>query len=89
MKYILEVFLIQLLFLGIYELFLKKETFFQWNRFFLLLAFGSSFLLPFVQLPDLRTEVQVSPESIFADNLWMYELPLEVTPLKKPRHKVE
>lgn len=80
MKYILEVFLIQLLFLGIYELFLKKETFFQWNRFFLLLTFGSSFLLPFIQLPDLRTEVQVSPESIFADNLWMYELPLEVTP---------
>ena len=70
MKYLIEVLFIQLLFLGIYELFLKKETFFQWNRFFLILAFASSFLLPSLELPELKREVEVPAQTLVPEFVW-------------------
>lgn len=49
-RYILECMVFQLLFLIIYDLFLKRETFFQWNRAYLLGTFALSLLLPLTTL---------------------------------------
>lgn len=49
-QYIFQVVLFQLLFLVIYDGFLKRETFFNHNRIYLLATVILSFLLPFVQL---------------------------------------
>src|SRR6056297_51568 len=53
--YILESLAFQLVFLLTYDLFLKKETFFQWNRVYLLGTFVLSFLLPWVKIEALKT----------------------------------
>ena len=73
MKYLIEVILIQLLFFGLYETLLKKETFFHWNRYFLLFSFAASFVLPFLVLPELRTEVALPTES-FVPDAFLYTL---------------
>jgi beta-lactamase regulating signal transducer with metallopeptidase domain len=38
----------------VYDLFLRRETFFNYNRIYLLLTSVSSIVLPFVKLPELR-----------------------------------
>ena len=73
MKYLIEVILIQLLFFGLYETVLKRETFFRWNRYFLLIAFVASFGLPFLALPELRTEVAL-PTETFVPDAFLYTL---------------
>jgi len=47
---LLEVMAFQLIFLLVYDLFLKKETFFQWNRWYLLSTYALSLLLPFIRI---------------------------------------
>ncbi len=53
-NYIVQVVFIQALFLGIYDLFLQKETFFKYNRWYLLGTPIVSFLIPFVQFTSLQ-----------------------------------
>ncbi|RIV73677.1 M56 family metallopeptidase [Flagellimonas aequoris] len=53
--YILETLAFQLVFLLTYDLFLKKETFFQWNRLYLLTTFVLSLVLPWVKFEMLKT----------------------------------
>jgi len=53
--YILESLAFQLVFLLAYDLFLKKETFFQWNRAYLLGTFALSLILPWVKIQALQT----------------------------------
>ena len=48
--YIIQVVIIQLGFLLLYELLLKSSTFFNWNRGYLLLTLSLSFILPFIQI---------------------------------------
>ncbi|GER60419.1 M56 family metallopeptidase [Patiriisocius marinus] len=48
--YIIQVIAFQLLFLVTYDLFLKKETFFQWNRVYLIATSILSFGLPFIKI---------------------------------------
>ncbi|CAN5296240.1 hypothetical protein BH23BAC2_BH23BAC2_19750 [soil metagenome] len=48
--YILQVILFQLLFLLVYEILLKKETFFSYNRWYLLATSVISLLLPLVKI---------------------------------------
>ena len=65
--YLLQVILFQLCFLLVYELLLKKETFFQANRWYLLLMPLVGFLLPLLELDGLRTlipsqQLQLLPE---------------------------
>ncbi|MBU2995243.1 TonB family protein [Cellulophaga baltica] len=68
-QYILEGIAFQLLFLIIYDLFLKKETFFQWNRVYLIGTYVLSMVLPWVKIEALKTKV--SNESIFyPEFLW-------------------
>ena len=50
MHYILQVVVFQMLFLGIYEVFLRKETFFNHNRAYLLITSVLALIIPFVKL---------------------------------------
>jgi len=43
--YVLQTIAFQLFFLIVYDVFLKRETFFNWNRAYLLLTASLSFLL--------------------------------------------
>lgn len=58
--YILQIIGFQLLFLLVYEVFLKKETFFTWNRVYLLLTPLVSLVLPLLKIPVLQQSI---PES--------------------------
>ena len=55
--YILQTIVFQLIFLALYEFLLKKETFFQWNRAYLIVTPLLSLLLPFVKISALQTVV--------------------------------
>ncbi len=57
LHYILQTVAFQLFFLIIYDLFLKKETFFNWNRFYLLTTAIASIILPFIKFESIRTMV--------------------------------
>ncbi|MFT7072479.1 MAG: hypothetical protein ACJAX3_001457 [Patiriisocius sp.] len=50
LHYIIQVLAFQLLFLMAYDLFLKKETFFQWNRVYLIATSVLSFVVPFLKV---------------------------------------
>ena len=57
LSYIIQTMVFQLLFLVVYDVFLKKETFFNWNRVYLLLTPLVSLTLPFVELQSFKTTV--------------------------------
>ena len=48
--YIIQVAAFQMAFLLIYDLFLKKETFFNWNRLYLLATAVLSLIIPFIKI---------------------------------------
>ncbi len=56
-QYILECIVFQLVFLVIYDLFLKRETFFQWNRLYLIVTYVLSMVLPWVKIEAMKTTV--------------------------------
>ena len=51
---LLQIFAFQILFLAVYDLFLKNETFFNLNRIYLLLTFVLSVVLPFITIGFIR-----------------------------------
>ncbi|HIN98075.1 MAG TPA: blaR1 peptidase M56 [Flavobacteriaceae bacterium] len=55
--YFLQVVLFQLLFLVVYDLFLKKETFFNYNRVYLLVTSVLGFVIPFIKLDVLQQQI--------------------------------
>jgi len=69
---ILEVIGFQLVFLIIYDFWLKKETFFQWNRAYLLSTYVVALMLPWVKIEALKTtvpqEFYVYPEFLWGSN---------------------
>nr|WP_299074185.1 M56 family metallopeptidase [uncultured Allomuricauda sp.] len=56
-RYLIECLVFQLVFLMIYDFFLKKETFFKWNRAYLLGTFVLSLVLPWIKIEALKTTV--------------------------------
>lgn len=56
-QYVFECLAFQSLFLVVHDLFLTKETFFQWNRFYLIGTFILSIVLPGVKIEALKTTV--------------------------------
>ena len=56
-NYVIQVMLFQALFLMVYDLFLQKETFFKWNRFYLLVTPLLSYGLPLVKISGLTKVV--------------------------------
>jgi len=74
LHYILQTIVFQLLFLILYDLFLKKETFFNWNRVYLLGTSIMSLMLPFIKLESLRNVVPkdlmiILPEVIIGNQI--------------------
>jgi len=55
--YIVQTIVFQLLFLIVYDLFLKKETFFTTNRVYLLVTPLLSFLLPLIEIAAIRESI--------------------------------
>jgi hypothetical protein len=72
------------IFYGFYFLLLRKETFFHWNRFFLLSTAALSLLIPLLniqinkeaksQLPQLVERAQIAPQTV------EYQLTIPITP---------
>ncbi|MBW1297470.1 M56 family metallopeptidase, partial [Aquimarina litoralis] len=63
LHYLLQILIFQLLFLLVYDIFHKKDTFFNWNRLYLIITPFLSLILPFIQLEFLSsstTEVVVT-----------------------------
>ncbi len=69
--YILESLAFQLVFLLTYDLFLKKETFFQWNRVYLLGTFVLSLILPWVKIEALKTTM---PQELGTTTVFLTQL---------------
>ncbi len=55
--YIIQTIAFQLFFLLVYDLFLKKETFFNWNRIYLLATAVLSLILPFIKVDRFKDVV--------------------------------
>ena len=68
-QYILECIAFQLVFLIIYDFFLKRETFFQWNRLYLLGTHILSLLLPWIKIEALKTTVPAE-YYVYPEFLW-------------------
>jgi hypothetical protein len=52
---ILQIVAFQALFLLVYDLLLRKETFFNYNRAYLLVTSMLSIALPFIKFPELQS----------------------------------
>ena len=78
-QYILECIVFQFVFLVIYDLFLKRETFFQWNRVYLIGTYTLSLILPLVKIQALQTTL---PQEVYEypDFLWDMNVAIAVTP---------
>ena len=74
--YILQMILFQLLFLLVYETLLKRETFFNYNRWYLLATSVISLLLPFIKIGALAFFI---PKEGFTEtyNPWFSEILIE------------
>ena len=72
MQYIIQIVAFQIFFLLVYDVFLKKETFFNWNRFYLIGTSLLSLILPFVKVSAFKEIVPkdyiVSLPEVFIGN---------------------
>ncbi len=68
-QYVLECIAFQLVFLIIYDLFLKRETFFQWNRLYLIGTYIISMVLPWIKIEAMKTTVPQSFQA-YPEFLW-------------------
>lgn len=68
-QYILECIAFQLVFLVIYDFFLKRETFFQWNRVYLIATYSLSLLLPWIKIDAFSSEVPRTFQG-YSEFLW-------------------
>ncbi|MCK5677901.1 MAG: energy transducer TonB [Flavobacteriaceae bacterium] len=73
-NYIIQVLLFQTVFLAVYDLILKKETFFQWNRAYLIVTSILAYIIPLIRFTSasesipqeyriMLPEVMLSPET--------------------------
>jgi len=73
-NYIVQVLLFQTVFLAVYDLILKKETFFQWNRAYLIITSVLAYFIPLIKFTGVTQtipseyrimlpEVMLSPET--------------------------
>jgi beta-lactamase regulating signal transducer with metallopeptidase domain len=82
--YIIQVVLFQVLFLAVYNFFLSKETFHNYNRWYLLGTPIVSFVLPLIKIPTFQKavpeelmvylpEILLSPQKIFEETTYYSE----------------
>ncbi|WP_299532603.1 M56 family metallopeptidase [Ulvibacterium sp.] len=68
-QYVLECVAFQLVFLAIYDFWLKRETFFQWNRVYLIGTYLLSLILPWVKIEAFRTGMPTAFQG-YPEFLW-------------------
>jgi len=79
LDYIIQVLLFQTLFLAVYDLLLKTETFFQWNRAYLIITSVAAYCIPLIKFSGfqkivpqeytiLLPEVMLSPTAVIQEN---------------------
>ena len=79
LDYIIKVLLFQTLFLAVYDLLLKRETFFQWNRVYLILTSLLAYIIPLLKFEKVQgfvpqeyvvllPEVMLSPSTTIEQN---------------------
>ncbi len=79
LDYIIKVLIFQTLFLAVYDLILKRETFFQWNRAYLIGTSLIAYLIPLLKINKINEvipqeyivllpEVLLSPSTIIAES---------------------
>ncbi|SHG43590.1 Signal transducer regulating beta-lactamase production, contains metallopeptidase domain [Salegentibacter echinorum] len=73
LHYILQVIIFQLVFLLVYEFWLKKETFFTLNRWYLLVTPIISFLLPLLKIEGLAALVPADSVAVISQ-VWLPEV---------------
>jgi len=56
--YIIQILIFQTLFLAVYDLFLKRETFFQWNRVYLIITSILAYIIPFIKINSVSNYVK-------------------------------
>ncbi len=56
-NYIIQVLLFQALFLAVYDFFLQKETFFKWNRVYLLATPILAFIIPLLKFKSIQQSI--------------------------------
>ncbi len=56
-NYFIQVLIFQTIFLVIYDLMLKKETFFQWNRTYLILISVLSYVIPLIKFTEVNKNI--------------------------------
>lgn len=56
-NYIIQILLFQVLFLAVYDFFLQKETFFKWNRLYLLGTPILSLIIPLLKFDSIKSTV--------------------------------
>ncbi|MCF7559935.1 M56 family metallopeptidase [Sabulilitoribacter multivorans] len=82
--YILQTIAFQVFFLLVYDVLLKKETFFNWNRVYLLATVLLSLILPFVKIEGFKYAIPQNfivslPEVILGQPQSINNLPFEAT----------
>jgi hypothetical protein len=80
--YILQVAVFQLVFLMVYDAFLKRETFFNWNRVYLLSTALLSIVIPYIKLEVFRNTIPQQyiinlPEVIIGNSTPVNQIQLE------------
>ncbi|MEN8125567.1 MAG: M56 family metallopeptidase [Bacteroidota bacterium] len=56
-NYIVQVLLFQTVFLAVYDILLKKETFFQWNRAYLIITSIIAYLIPLLKFQTVQENI--------------------------------
>ena len=56
-NYIVQVLLFQTVFIAVYDLVLKKETFFQWNRAYLIITSVLAYVIPFIRFTGVSENI--------------------------------
>ena len=89
-NYLVQIVLFQALFLMVYDLFLQRETFFKWNRAYLLISPIAAIGIPFIKFQTIQTavsqeflvqlpEVLIDPQG-FIDQQVVMSAPVDLVP---------
>ncbi len=91
LHYIIQTIVFQLFFLIIYDVFLKKETFFNWNRIYLLITPILALIIPFIKVAMLRNilpkNYTITLPEVFVGNAQIaLAYDNEITPIALEQH---
>ena len=84
-RYILEVIVFQALFLAVYQLWFRKETFFNINRIYLISTALLAFVLPFIQFELFENQIPLRENMFFLPEVVVTAEASEVAPAPVPQ----